>query len=76
MYRPKTPWYSLGENWEPVPLIFPAKVGERFLVFRNQKEIFEDKKLYGVTPLMKKDVDILCGILNSTLTQIFLSIDL
>ncbi|MEW5799421.1 MAG: Eco57I restriction-modification methylase domain-containing protein [Bacteroidota bacterium] len=67
-------WYSIGESWKAAPLIFPAKVGERFLVLLNAKKIFEDKKLYGVTPFEKEDNLIVCAILNSTLTRFYLDL--
>lgn len=43
-------WYSLVENWIPAPYIFPAKIGERYLVLNNQMKSLEEKKLYGITP--------------------------
>ena len=77
--RPSTkgrrPWYSIGEDWVPAPLIFPAKVGERYLVLSNGKAIFEDKKLYGITPRGKSlKPSILGALLNSTLTRFFVDI--
>jgi len=70
----RNPWYSLGKNWKPAPLVFPAKVGERFLVLFNINNIFEDKKLYGVTPIDNTKIDIICAVLNSTLTRFFLDL--
>lgn len=43
-------WYSLAENWNAAPFIFPAKIGERYLVLNNLVNSLEDKKLYGITP--------------------------
>ena len=67
----RQPWYSLGKSWEYAPLIFPAKVGERMPIFLNDG-IFEDKKLYGVIPKSKKDTMIIAGILNSTVSRLFI----
>jgi hypothetical protein len=72
--RGREPWYSLGKDWKAAPLIFPAKVGERFLVLLNKKKVFEDKKLYGVIPGANDDIELLCSILNSTLTRLFVDI--
>jgi type I restriction-modification system DNA methylase subunit len=64
-------WYSLGKGWAYAPLIFPAKVGERMPVFLNSG-IFEDKKLYGVTPKERNDIVVLAALLNSTLSRLFI----
>lgn len=68
--RPQ-PWYSLGKGWNYAPLIFPAKVGERMPVFLN-KDVFEDKKLYGITPREHREKLILAALLNSTLSRCFI----
>ncbi|RKZ30629.1 hypothetical protein DRQ36_04865 [bacterium] len=64
----RSPWYSIGNDWEYAPLIFPAKVGERMPVMLNEG-IFEDKKLYGVIPKSTEDTPIVGALLNSTLTR-------
>lgn len=63
-------WYVLGKDWHYAPLIFPAKVGERMPVFVNEG-VFEDKKLYGVTPNEAADALLLAALLNSTLSRLF-----
>jgi len=35
---------------KPAPLIFPSKVGERWVIALNRAGVFEDKKLYGIFP--------------------------
>ncbi|RKY54815.1 MAG: hypothetical protein DRP89_04515 [Candidatus Neomarinimicrobiota bacterium] len=65
------PWYSLGKGWNYAPLIFPAKVGERIPVFLNEN-VFEDKKLYGITPKEPGEKLILAALLNSTLSRCFI----
>jgi type I restriction-modification system DNA methylase subunit len=69
--RGRDSWYMLGKNWHYAPLIFPAKVGERMPVFLND-EVFEDKKLYGITPKNSGDTLVLAGLLNSTLSRFFI----
>ena len=66
-------WYSIGENWSPAPFIFPAKVGERFVVLRNKKGILEDKKLYGITPKYAS-YTYWGAVLNSTINRFFIDL--
>jgi type I restriction enzyme M protein len=68
--KSRNPWYALGKDWEYAPLIFPAKVGERMPVLRNEN-IYEDKKFYGIFPKNKKEINLLGGLLNSTITRLF-----
>jgi hypothetical protein len=51
---------------EPAPLIFPSKVGERWVVALNRARVYEDKKLYGVFPRQGVSVLVLAALLNST----------
>ena len=67
-------WYSIAEGWNFAPFIFPAKVGERMLVLNNLRGVFEDKKLYGITPLEKHEGFIFAGLLNSTLVRFFMDL--
>jgi hypothetical protein len=69
--RKPEPWYSLGKDWHYAPLIFPAKVGERMPVFLNDN-VFEDKKLYGITPKDSAKTLILAALLNSTISRFFI----
>jgi hypothetical protein len=66
-------WYSVGKDWSPTEFIFPAKVGERMLVLDNWKKVFEDKKLYGITPKVGQH-EVWGCILNSTLTRLFMDL--
>lgn len=70
----RNPWYSIGKHWKAAPLVFPAKVGERFLVLLNTQQVFEDKKLYGILPKSSDLVLELAAILNSTLTRFFVDL--
>ena len=67
-------WYSFAESWNSAPFIFPAKVGERMLVLNNLRGVFEDKKLYGITPLETHEGFIFAGLLNSTLVRFFMDL--
>jgi len=69
--RSRNPWYALGKDWGYAPLIFPAKVGERMPVLKNSG-IYEDKKLYGIFPKNKKQLNLIGGLLNSTITRLFI----
>ncbi len=69
--KSRNPWYALGKDWDYAPLIFPAKVGERMPVLKNCG-IYEDKKLYGIFPKNKKQLNLLGGLLNSTITRLFI----
>ncbi|HSQ20627.1 MAG TPA: hypothetical protein VLR92_09655, partial [Blastocatellia bacterium] len=62
----REPWYSVTRGMKPAPLIFPSKVGERWLVALNKARVFEDKKLYGVFPAHSVPSVILAALLNST----------
>lgn len=62
----REPWYSVARNMKPAPLIFPSKVGERWLVALNTAGVFEDKKLYGVFPGRGVSALLLGALLNST----------
>ena len=63
-------WYMLAAGWPYAPLIFPAKIGERMPVFLND-DVYEDKKLYGITPFKPADTRLLAALLNSTLSRFF-----
>ena len=62
----REPWYSVARGMKPAPLIFPSKVGARWLVALNRARVFEDKKLYGVFPARGVSVLVLAALLNST----------
>lgn len=66
-------WYMLAVDWPYAPLIFPAKIGERMPVFLNDN-IYEDKKLYGITPFEPADTTLLAALLNSTLSRFFVEL--
>ena len=62
----REPWYSVARGMKPAPLLFPSKVGERWLIALNRAGVFEDKKLYGVFPGEGVNADALAALLNST----------
>lgn len=67
----REPWYSVARGLKPAPLIFPSKVGERWLVALNGARVFEDKKLYGVFPARGVSAEVLAALLNSTWARYF-----
>lgn len=66
-------WYMLGKNWKPAELIFPSKIGERFLVYLNTHELFEDKKQYGISANGIKKGKLL-WYMNSTLFRFYIEL--
>jgi hypothetical protein len=62
----REPWYSVARKMKTAPLIFPSKIGERWLVALNRAGVFEDKKLYGVFPARGVSALLLGALLNST----------
>jgi len=62
----REPWYSVARGMKPAPLIFPSKVGERWVVALNRARVFEDKKLYGVFPARGISTVVVAALLNST----------
>ena len=70
----REPWYSVARGMKPAPLIFPSKVGERWLVAVNRAKVFEDKKLYGVFPARGVSVLVLAALLNSTWARYYAEI--
>jgi methylase of polypeptide subunit release factors len=67
-------WYSVAKGMKPAPLIFPSKVGERWLVALNRARVFEDKKLYGVFPRKSVSKLLLAALLNSTWARYYAEI--
>jgi hypothetical protein len=55
-------------------LIFPSKVGERWLVALNRAGVFEDKKLYGIFPARGVSALVLAALLNSTWARYYAEI--
>ena len=60
------PWYGAARGRKPAPLIFPSKVGERWVIALNRARVFEDKKLYGIFPRKGVSKTVLAALLNST----------
>ena len=70
----RDPWYAVAREMKPAPLIFPSKVGERWLVALNRAGIFEDKKLYGIFPRRGVSILVLAALLNSTWARYYAEI--
>jgi SAM-dependent methyltransferase len=67
-------WYSVTRGMKPAPLIFPSKVGERWVVAINRARVFEDKKLYGIFPRSRVSALVLAALLNSTWARYYAEI--
>ncbi|HKP84697.1 MAG TPA: N-6 DNA methylase [Blastocatellia bacterium] len=67
-------WYQAARGMKPAPLIFPSKVGERWLVALNRARVFEDKKLYGIFPRRGVSKLLLAALLNSTWARYYAEI--
>jgi Eco57I restriction-modification methylase len=70
----REPWYSVAREMIPAPLIFPSKVGERWVVALNRAGVFEDKKLYGIFPSRGVPELTLAALLNSTWARYYAEI--
>jgi type I restriction-modification system DNA methylase subunit len=62
-------WYSLTRR-EPAPLLLSCKIWERFIVALNQAKAQADKAFYEIRPKNTKHINVLAGILNSSLTAL------
>ncbi|MEM3459514.1 MAG: N-6 DNA methylase [Candidatus Bathyarchaeia archaeon] len=62
-------WYILTRR-EPAPLLLSCKIWERFIVVLNQAKAQADKAFYEIRPKNAKHIDVLAGILNSSLTAL------
>jgi hypothetical protein len=67
-------WYNAVRGMKPAPLIFPSKVGERWVVALNRAGVFEDKKLYGIFPERRIRAGLLAALLNSTWARYYAEI--
>jgi hypothetical protein len=70
----REPWYSVAREMIPAPLIFPSKIGERWVVALNRAGVFEDKKLYGIFPSRGVPELTLAALLNSTWARYYAEI--
>src|SRR6185369_323699 len=70
----REPWYGVAREMKPAPLIFPSKVGERWVVALNRAGVFEDKKLYGIFPAEGVSELVLAALLNSTWARYYAEI--
>jgi methylase of polypeptide subunit release factors len=70
----REPWYAVAREMKPAPLIFPSKVGERWVVALNRAGVFEDKKLYGIFPATGVSKLVLAALLNSTWARYYAEI--
>ena len=62
-------WYDVSRR-EPAPLLLSCKIWERFIVVLNEAKAQADKAFYEIRPKNLKDINVLAGILNSSLTAL------
>jgi type I restriction-modification system DNA methylase subunit len=62
-------WYDLGER-EPSPMLFSCRIWERCIFAVNKAKAQADKAFYEIRPKNTKHINILAGILNSSLTAL------
>lgn len=62
-------WYDLGER-EPSPLLFSCRIWERCIFAVNKARAQADKAFYEIRPKNAKHINVLAGILNSSLTAL------
>ncbi|MGB9760592.1 MAG: HsdM family class I SAM-dependent methyltransferase, partial [Thermoproteota archaeon] len=62
-------WYSLIRR-EPATLLFSCKIWERLIVAVNKAKAQADKAFYEIRPKNNKEINVLAGILNSSLTAL------
>jgi len=65
-------WYDLGDL-KPAPLLSTLNIWQRHLVLRNKADVLATHNLYEIRPKIK-NADALLGILNSSLTELFMEI--
>ena len=71
----RDPWYGAARGRRPAPLIFPSKVGERWVIALNRARVFEDKKLYGIFPRKGVSKAVLAALLNSTWARYYAEVN-
>jgi type I restriction-modification system DNA methylase subunit len=62
-------WYDLGKR-EPSPILFSCRIWERCIFAVNKAKAQADKAFYEIRPKTKEDINVLAGILNSSLTAL------
>lgn len=63
-------WYDLGVR-KPYQILFPKRMGEKFYVYFNNKEIYSDQTLYEIAIDTERAITITLSFLNSTLGRFF-----
>lgn len=63
-------WYDLGKR-SPGVILYPERMGDRFVILLNQARVYVNKNLYEIYPKKGINPNVLCAILNSTMTALF-----
>jgi type I restriction-modification system DNA methylase subunit len=62
-------WYDIGER-EPAPILRSRRIWERCVYLLNKANALANDSLYEIRPNNDKDVNVLTGILNSSITAL------
>ncbi|MEM2191979.1 MAG: N-6 DNA methylase [Archaeoglobaceae archaeon] len=62
-------WYDLGKR-DPSPILFSCRIWERCIFAVNKARAHADKAFYEIRPKKSEHIDVLAGILNSSLTAL------
>ncbi len=65
-------WYSLEPNL--APLLWVDIRGDRHLCHLTMDKFFSTHNFHGLTPLKESEIEVVCGLLNSTITWLFIEI--
>lgn len=65
-------WYDLGPE-KRAPILWPGGAWTRHIAFYNKPRFLADRRLFNIYPKTKDEteVEVLCAILNSTITALF-----
>lgn len=67
--RSRKLWYYIGKR-EPAPILRSRRIWERCVYLLNKADALANDSLYEIRPTNKKDVTVLAGILNSSITAL------
>jgi type I restriction-modification system DNA methylase subunit len=62
-------WYDIGKR-EPAPILRSRRIWERCVYLLNKADALANDSLYEIRPTNEKDVTVLAGILNSSITAL------
>ena len=63
-------WYDLGDQDRP-PIVWPDVIYERYIAPWNEARAYVDYDLHEIKPYKPDEAEVICAMLNSTLTPLF-----